>query len=847
MTRTFERLGVSQLGTIALGGQRNPASSPTPTSGVIMPAIQIQVSFTDPFQTPDWVDITRYVEQASTKRGRQHELQRAIAGTLALSVYNQDGRFSTFNSTGPYVNLLSGADSFFQDGSIGTYTGSGCTIAVNSTAGFDSQPALQMTSTSGGAINASTATGTSGYSVTAGKTYTAMASFEAAATPRNCRVDIAWYNGATPNGTTSGTAVTNTTTGYTKCTAIGQAPAGTTNATIILNVLATSGGQVHYVTRAALFTGDKFGNASTGWAPGGRGLVPTRSVRMLATWQGITYPVYQGFVDAWIPAYTGTKSEQTINCVDMFSILSLGYLLNPTYYPNIVKTDSPYLYYRFSETAGNVLNDSSGNGINGAISGSVKFGYLGALLYDTDSALDLTAGGSTAAGSISTPGFTTTGTTNWTFGVWIRTTSTSAQSVFEWVNGIAAGSMYVIALTCSGGNLTLSQGIQGSATPGPSGSTLVTSSKTVSDGNWHYVAVTLTNVSASQGTWGLYVDGSLVGSAVGYYWNGGFYIGSVYYYDAQQALNNTAAWIGQMDEMEVYSSILSSTRVQARYTAGTYFRNVESSGSRTAAVLTIMGIPAAYQNVAVGQSMVQNETSTVTNQQALTYLQTIEKVEQGFGYVDESGVYTFRARSYTWNGISQGTIASDNNSAHMHAESGQIIPEAGSVDLWNTIPVSARANSALGVTGSTQTAENADSAQWYGKRALTGYTSFLMTSDSAALALSQYLVNRYSTPQARVKTARVDSLVSQGAQFPQMLGRKLLDRLTVNWQPLDGTSSPFVQDSYVEQISHTVTPDQWVTDWALTPAEAQNYFKLDDHTYGVLVATGATNSGELAY
>ena len=122
-----------------------------------------------------------------------------------------------------------------------------------------------------------------------------------------------------------------------------------------------------------------------------------------------------------------------------------------------------------------------------------------------------------------------------------------------------------------------------------------------------------------------------------------------------------------------------------------------------------------------------------------------------------------------------------------------------------------------------------------------------MTSDGAALALGQYLVNRYKTPQARVKTATIDSTVNQGAQFPQMLGRKLLDRLTVQLQPLDGTASPFNQDSYVESVSHSIVPGKWTTSWALTPSEAQFYFKLDDHSYGVLVATGATNSGELSY
>ena len=79
------------------------------------PTYQIQISFTDPYDTPDWVDISRWVKTGSVKRGRQHELQRAVAGTCALTVSNQDGRFSTFNTSSPYVNIMTGADSYFAD------------------------------------------------------------------------------------------------------------------------------------------------------------------------------------------------------------------------------------------------------------------------------------------------------------------------------------------------------------------------------------------------------------------------------------------------------------------------------------------------------------------------------------------------------------------------------------------------------------------------------------------------------------------------------------------------------------------------------------------------------------
>jgi len=52
-------------------------------------------------------DITTYVREASTHRGAQRELERIEAGTASVTLDNQDGRFTPFDSGSPYFpNIL---------------------------------------------------------------------------------------------------------------------------------------------------------------------------------------------------------------------------------------------------------------------------------------------------------------------------------------------------------------------------------------------------------------------------------------------------------------------------------------------------------------------------------------------------------------------------------------------------------------------------------------------------------------------------------------------------------------------------------------------------------------------
>ena len=156
------------------------------------------------------------------------------------------------------------------------------------------------------------------------------------------------------------------------------------------------------------------------------------------------------------------------------------------------------------------------------------------------------------------------------------------------------------------------------------------------------------------------------------------------------------------------------------------------------------------------------------------------------------------------------------------------VPGTDDLDLWNNIPVQ-RTN------GVIQNAYDATSQTAYGRRTLTGYTNLLFVNDSDSLDLAQGLLYQYKQPAARIRAMTQDSTIGNGANMSKMLGLKLLDRITVNWRPLDNSGVDFSQQSLIEQITHTVTPEVWTTTWSITPIGTESFGIYGTGVYGTAI------------
>lgn len=117
-------------------------------------------------------------------------------------------------------------------------------------------------------------------------------------------------------------------------------------------------------------------------------------VKVTAAWNGVTYPVYYGYVQSLeLNIKDQLDVDAEIVCVDALQLMSLKYISGNNYESQILALQ-PNAYYQLGDAVNsNVVIDSSSNGYNGTILGSStpqipSFGQLGPFLFDTTTSLE---------------------------------------------------------------------------------------------------------------------------------------------------------------------------------------------------------------------------------------------------------------------------------------------------------------------------------------------------------------------------------------------------------------------------------------------------------------------------
>lgn len=229
------------------------------------------------------------------------------------------------------------------------------------------------------------------------------------------------------------------------------------------------------------------------------------------------------------------------------------YLCTTVPYASTVQTDAPVGYWRLGELDASEPKavDSSASGTYYGTYEGVVQGASGALVQDTNRAI-LLDGVADDEEHVQISQQMSFGTGEFTVEGWFRSWSQAAQPI--WDNG--GGTSKKVELMLQGGQV-----LGKVASSSTNKRTLTSPSSSYADGAWHQAVFTRSGTSFK-----LYVDGSLVTSAT----DSG--IGSPDLSGSTPAIGTDSddQWFaGTLDEIAVYTSALSATRISAHYTAGT--------------------------------------------------------------------------------------------------------------------------------------------------------------------------------------------------------------------------------------------------------------------------------------
>lgn len=303
-----------------------------------------------------------------------------------------------------------------------------------------------------------------------------------------------------------------------------------------------------------------------------------------------------------------------------------------------------------------------------------------------------------------------------------------------------------------------------------------------------------------------------------------------------------------------YDVISSTTSYNVFVSSGTATTPIlgvsgELTGARINRILDAINWPANLRNIDAGTTAieVQNASQTV-----LEMLQEVADTEAGALYVEDDGSIVFQDRY---------ALISDSRSLNTQATydattvGGKYFTDVEiAYDdqlIRNIIRITRKTTTAAGgdsLAGTTVMTSNVESQSIYGARALDLELPIPSTANSdsnygqaQASGLALFLASIYAKPELRPAGLAFIAQSDESQLYPELLGRRIFDRVNVQFN-VPGGGSAISRDCFIEQVSHSVSPDRWQTKFGLASATYYLGFLILDNA-----ASGVLDTNKLAY
>lgn len=540
---------------------------------------------------------------------------------------------------------------------------------------------------------------------------------------------------------------------------------------------------------------------------------PNRQIRLRARYAGTIYDIIYAFIDGTPQLYEMTTTTVEVKATDGFKILAGVDLVDQ--FTDLMRTLQPTHWWRFDPTAEqfdalwwDAITDSgygatlsTASDVNHVTTAApIRLGSTGSLEFSSAPSGTLFGWGRV---EFDTPNPFPTSTTAWSFCMWEQSngggTNASGDSMGLLTAGQTAYFNDTNTITMWHELDTDHEGrMYTSSTVG------LVDSAGIDDDTVHFVVLTYSGPNTRLR---LYVDGVLVDTdstgipATFTPTKNWFRVGVA----RSSSLTTDYQFYGSISDVQVFDGTeLTAAQILAMYNAGSNGYSGESTGTRAGRVADQTAWPTARRTIATGDV---NVGVHVLEGNALDYLQRVAATEQGELYMERDGTLMFRDRS---------ALADDTRSNTSQATFGPL--GGGDLDYYDvtTNPGDeAQIRNSITITrdgGAPQYVQSASSREEFGIHSYDESGS-LDETDTTALAKANTILTRYAQPRLRVTSITIKPGANPALLFPQVLGRRIGDRITVIID--QDVGSDITQDAWIEAIDHDVTDDEWITVFGL--------------------------------
>ena len=261
----------------------------------------------------------------------------------------------------------------------------------------------------------------------------------------------------------------------------------------------------------------------------------------------------------------------------------------------------------------------------------------------------------------------------------------------------------------------------------------------------------------------------------------------------------------------------------------TFTTTSELSSTRINTILSRPEVnwPLAKRSIATGLTTLQSDVVS-QGDNVLGYLQLVETTENGMLFMNRSGSLTFKNR-VTTPSPTEITFADDATTGGIKYTNVGVI--YGSENFYNRVNVQR-------LNGTDQTVDSTTSQNAYGISALN-LGGLLLTTDSEALNLANYLLGIYDEPELRINEITVNLHDKTPTEVSKLTTAEIGDTVKIRFTP-NQVGSVIAQNAIIIGISQGIDIDQHQVTFTLGRV-AFFPFILDDAIFGLL------DSGILAY